>query len=258
MARQIHVFKAISDVKVEGERRRPYRTIAMPQSSDLYSLAQQIVGAFGFDFDHAFGFMNTRDPYRATVKYEVFGDQEMPLLTLGPDGARPEADEAEEALERALEQIDMEALQTEVSAFMLRRMRELVLPKVPVAVQPRVSELLEEVVAEAQGEADDPLAALLGGLDGGPLPLALQSMLGPATPTEEYGVRGVPVEQVFTAEAPTWTFLFDYGDDWTFEVQYKGLKEAEKGARYPKVLESVGTAPEQYPDEEDWDEDDEA
>ena len=64
---------------------------------------------------------------------------------------------------------------------------------------------------------------------------------------EEYGVRGVPVTEPFGRQEK-WTFLFDYGDDWTFDVTYQGLQEAPPRVRLPRVLESVATAPEQYPE----------
>ena len=63
-------------------------------------------------------------------------------------------------------------------------------------------------------------------------------------------LRGVPVTEPFGRQEK-WTFLFDYGDDWTFDVTYQGLQEAPPRVRLPRVLESVGTAPEQYPE---WDE----
>lgn len=74
--RQMHVFRVVSRVKVAGERRYPYRVLGLPQGADLHGLAQAIVGAFGFDFDHAFGFFDTPDPYRANVAYELFRDLE--------------------------------------------------------------------------------------------------------------------------------------------------------------------------------------
>jgi hypothetical protein len=47
-------------------------------------------------------------------------------------------------------------------------------------------------------------------------------------------------------------YLFDYGDCHEFAVEVVGiLARREKGVRYPRVLESHGEAPQQYPD---WDE----
>jgi hypothetical protein len=65
------------------------------------------------------------------------------------------------------------------------------------------------------------------------------------------GVQGVEKTKVgvaFPEPGKQMLFLFDYGDDWMFVVEFLGPKPAEKG-RYPRLLESVGEAPVQYPDE---------
>ena len=43
-------------------------------------------------------------------------------------------------------------------------------------------------------------------------------------------------------------FLFDYGDDWMFLVECKDLLDPTIKVKYPKVIEMVGKAPEQYPE----------
>lgn len=53
-----------------------YRDIEIEASRSLYKLAEAIVSAFGFDFDHAFGFYGG-DPFarkRAQPRYELFAD----------------------------------------------------------------------------------------------------------------------------------------------------------------------------------------
>jgi hypothetical protein len=53
-------------------------------------------------------------------------------------------------------------------------------------------------------------------------------------------------------------YLFDYGDEWRFKVRVHAVDgNADPDAEYPRVVESVGEAPPQYPDwdeDEDWDE----
>jgi hypothetical protein len=54
-----------------------YRDIEIEGTKSLYGLAQAIVGAFGFDFDHAFGFCtgtNARTMMRTNPRYELFAD----------------------------------------------------------------------------------------------------------------------------------------------------------------------------------------
>jgi len=68
---QTHVFRASLSPKI-------YRELEIPSEKKLYDLGQAIVGVFGFDFDHAFGFysMLTGQILRSPVKYELFADME--------------------------------------------------------------------------------------------------------------------------------------------------------------------------------------
>ena len=54
-----------------------YRDIEIEPSKSLYRLAEAIVTAFGFDFDHAFGFYSGLKPttmMKARPRYELFAD----------------------------------------------------------------------------------------------------------------------------------------------------------------------------------------
>ena len=48
-------------------------------------------------------------------------------------------------------------------------------------------------------------------------------------------------------------FLFDYGDEWRFTVEVKGIGKPEEKARYPRTISTVGAAPLQYGDTDDDD-----
>lgn len=55
-------------------------------------------------------------------------------------------------------------------------------------------------------------------------------------------------------------YLFDYGDEWHFNVRVKKInKNPDAKAKYPRILEIQGEAPAQYAydDDDDWDEFDE-
>jgi len=57
-----------------------------------------------------------------------------------------------------------------------------------------------------------------------------------------------------------WLFIFDYGDEWHFDVAFQGASDdVDLKADYPRVVGSHGDAPPQYPrwDDEEGDEDDE-
>ena len=42
-------------------------------------------------------------------------------------------------------------------------------------------------------------------------------------------------------------FVFDFGDDHQFGINVEGFGEAEKGKKYPCILEEKGKSPRQYP-----------
>jgi hypothetical protein len=43
-------------------------------------------------------------------------------------------------------------------------------------------------------------------------------------------------------------YLFDFGDDWTFQISKRGApKEEEFGVKYPRVIKATGPKPVQYP-----------
>jgi hypothetical protein len=125
-----------------------YRDIEIGADKSLYQLARAINDAFGFDFDHAFGFYSGLTPtamMRKHPRYELFADM---------------------------------------------------------------------------GEADSGVLS----------------------------VKRTKLEQAFPTLGHTLLFLFDYGDEWHFRIELKGTRQKVAKVRYPRVVESGGEAPEQYPE----------
>lgn len=62
------------------------RNIEVLESGNLYKLAEAIVTAYDFDFDHAFGFFSniSEQWYKSEKKYELFADME----DIEPTGAK--------------------------------------------------------------------------------------------------------------------------------------------------------------------------
>ncbi len=266
--KQVAIFKVSINAIPESEKRRPHRTIAIDASADLYALAQAINHAFDFDFDHAFGFYdNLKDPYRANTKYELFadaggadasrfGDLMLKALPDGLDedlmlqlaGIQPVA----AAIARATQQVDFPALQQEIESELeeivfqhaFKRFQEAFLPHVPPEHHDAAKQMLEEMAREAyRTPSEEELSGLMDDFE--PIPGGLEVDEG------TLGVKGTPILSVFSGARPKWCYLFDYGDDWTFEVAFLRLEPRESRARYPKVLGSKGQAPEQYPDMDD-------
>ena len=123
-----------------------YRDIEMPSTRSLYDLAAAIVSAFGFDFDHCFGF------------YSGLSEQTM------------------------------------------------------METQP-MYELFADIGEE----------------------------------TEALSVENTKIGEAFFKPRHKMMFLFDYGDEWLFRVELLGIGDKVPRARYPKIVESAGEAPEQYP-----------
>ncbi len=65
------------------------------------------------------------------------------------------------------------------------------------------------------------------------------------------GVKKTKISQAFKDIGERMIFLFDYGDGWQFNVEFLEIRSASKEDLKPKVLESVGEAPLQYPPCED-------
>ena len=141
-----------------------YRDIEIPENQSLYDLAEAIVDAFGFDFDHAFGFFSELgwNIYDSPVRYELFVD-------MGTENG-------------------------------------------------------------GMGSDDRPKAG---------------------------SVKKTKISQAFTEPKQKIQFLFDYGDEWRFEIEVRDFAEKAKGVKYPRILDLKGVSPEQYPDWEDEDDDDE-
>jgi hypothetical protein len=68
--------------------------------------------------------------------------------------------------------------------------------------------------------------------------------------SESKGVKKTRAKDVFDEIGKKMLFLFDYGDEWHFIVKLVGVESPSPGIKYPRVLESVGKAPMQYPEEE--------
>src|SRR3989338_4063630 len=65
----------VSDISINGTKGPARRLIQINSQASLYKLAQTIVAAFDFDFDHCFGFYDTLDrKLQAKKVFEYFPD----------------------------------------------------------------------------------------------------------------------------------------------------------------------------------------
>lgn len=74
-------------------------------------------------------------------------------------------------------------------------------------------------------------------------------------------VRTTTLDSLALNKGQTFLYLFDYGDEWRFKVRVHAINaNAPDDADYPLIVETVGEAPEQYPewDEDEWEDEDDA
>ena len=69
--------------------------------------------------------------------------------------------------------------------------------------------------------------------------------------SEARSVKRTRILEAFPTVGAKMTFLFDYGDNWQFRIEAIGQNRKERGAKYPRLLNTIGEAPEQYPDPDD-------
>ncbi len=75
--------------------------------------------------------------------------------------------------------------------------------------------------------------------------------IGEESRPQAKGVKKTKIAQAFKDIGEKMIFLFDYGDGWQFNVELLEICNNSKGDLKPKVLESIGEAPLQYPPCED-------
>ncbi len=69
--------------------------------------------------------------------------------------------------------------------------------------------------------------------------------------SDAQSVQRTKLAEAFAAVGKKMLFLFDYGDEWRFEVHLTARGEKKPKTRYPRLVSTMGDAPSQYPDEDD-------
>lgn len=65
------------------------------------------------------------------------------------------------------------------------------------------------------------------------------------------------IDSVDLAEKDVFHYLFDFGDDWWHCILVEKITESKSNLKRIKLIKSVGKAPPQYPDDEDYFDEDE-
>ena len=65
----------------------------------------------------------------------------------------------------------------------------------------------------------------------------------------------IAIDKIGLVKGRNFSLHYDYGDDWMFTIHVQKIEDEQRKTN-PELIKSVGVL-EQYPDYEDWDEDDE-
>lgn len=60
------------------------------------------------------------------------------------------------------------------------------------------------------------------------------------------GVKKITIAETFSLDKKL-LFLFDYGDEWKFTVEFISKEESVYNRKYPFLISKTGKSPEQYP-----------
>ncbi len=59
--------------------------------------------------------------------------------------------------------------------------------------------------------------------------------------------RRTPIKTAFNEVGKKMLFLFDYGEEWTFQVELLVSQNGKPGSHYPELVQKFGSTPPQYP-----------
>jgi hypothetical protein len=208
---------------------RVWRKIEMQSDKTLEDLHWAIQDAFEFDGDHLYSFFMSGRAWDQKTEYCL------------PEGADPwgfhlsDADDEEDAQES-----EPAAAPTEENA------------ETPNLWGLTLEDIKKMAADLAQGNVQ------LDSLQAQVFPLLQQLLEEEEAFAEPRDVRRVTLEELNLKSKQQFLYLFDYGDEWRFNVRVHAINPNAPEGDYPRIVESVGEAPEQYPswDEEEEDQDD--
>lgn len=82
-------------------------------------------------------------------------------------------------------------------------------------------------------------------------PVRYELFAEPETGGKSQSVKRTTVARAFPRVGSKMLFLFDYGDEWRFQVEVIGVSDAVRPGSYTRVVATVGKAPWQYPGVDD-------
>ncbi len=208
---------------------RVWRKIEMRSDQTLEDLHYTIQTAYEWDADHMYSFYMSNRAWDSSTEYTLPEDADPWGYDL--DGEDDEEDDELEAGEAAVEEKSAEELVAELVELGLTAEEE-----------QQAQEILRDA-ALTEAEKIERLQLLAAPL--------LDDLLGPDF---EGDVRETTLDDLDLQVGQKFLYLFDYGDEYHFQIRVHAINPDAPEGEYPRVVESRGQAPAQYPEEEDWDE----
>jgi hypothetical protein len=237
---------------------RVWRKVEIPADYTLQELHWAIQEVFNFDDDHLYSFFMSGKPWDRKTEYSL--PEGADPWGLFPDGDEDE-DEAESAEDQELPSMD-ELIDPDEAAAMQLSLGEMF---GRLGTDQEFRDQVKEGMTKDLGLPEFVVDMLLSRAS------EMASMMPEATLDDIFSVEGedglagdvrsTTLESLNLKVGKRFLYLFDYGDEWRFDVKVHAVQEdADPDAEYPRLVGMAGEAPRQYPDwedDEDWEEDDE-
>jgi len=230
---------------------RCWRKIEIKSDQTLEMLHNEIQSAFDFDNDHLYSFFLSNKAWDKKTEYSL------------PEGVSPYGDmfdmfggdeeEIEEVEETETDPLDLNAILDELSEKDpdKRKIYEealAVFEKLkPIQWKTSVAEWSSKVSIDSQ-EFSSRMYQLV----------VIKNILQEMEHEIQSDVRTVTIEDLKLRVNKKFLYLFDYGDEWRFQVQLISInKNVTDSDDFPRVIETFGEAPPQYPYADEWEDGDE-
>ena len=193
---------------------RVWRKIEMEAGDTLESLHFAIQHAFSFDGDHLYSFFMSGRAWDESTEYTL------------PEGVDPYGFDLDHVKDEEEDEEDGEL-----------DLAEEEWPPVREVTAEEAEQILavlhdESLTPEEKRERLGPVWDLI--ID------AILTRLGPGD------VRATTLESLNLERGRKFLYLFDFGDEWRFQVRVHAINPDAPAGEYPRVVESVGEAPVQY------------
>lgn len=202
-----------------------WRKVELAAEETLEDLHFAIQNAFDFDADHLYSFFMSGKAWDTDSEYTL------------PEGADPWEGiiEDEEDIDEAEAVQDLQA--EDGAAEGEAQTPDLASPFDEATLHALLGENVSLEDLQAKGQA------------------MMDELFGDDEDEIERDVRTTTLESLALKPKQEFMYLFDYGDEWRFKVRVQAVNaKAPDDVEYPRLVESMGEAPPQYPD---YDEDDE-